>query len=148
MCVCDSATVSKDITFVNPYLYTNHTVREISLFTSEIDISTESLERNAAFLKFFCATHLGTSKTTRENDADAFNISVCHNLLDCLLHHTTECHALFKTFSKVVAQRRGLMATFMAKWSKDWPGQSGHIHMSLKNSAGAPVFHDPSKPHT
>jgi len=30
--------------------------------------------------------------------------------------------ALFKTFAKVIAQRRGLMATFMAKWSKDWPG--------------------------
>jgi glutamine synthetase len=23
------------------------------------------------------------------------------------------------------------MATFMAKWSNDWPGQSGHLHMSL-----------------
>ncbi len=56
--------------------------------------------------------------------------------------------ALFKTFSKVVAQRRGLMATFMAKWSKDWPGQSGHIHISLKNSAGTPAFHDASKPHS
>ena len=47
--------------------------------------------------------------------------------------------ALFKTFAKVLAQRRGLMATFMAKWSKDWPGQSGHIHMSLKDSAGKSV---------
>ena len=56
--------------------------------------------------------------------------------------------ALFKTFSKVIAQRRGLMATFMAKWSKDWPGQSGHIHISLKDPAGKPVFHDPSKPHS
>jgi hypothetical protein len=36
--------------------------------------------------------------------------------------------ALFKTFTKIVAQRCGLMATFMAKWSPDWPGQSGHIH--------------------
>src|SRR3954469_24499247 len=52
---------------------------------------------------------------------------------------------LFKTFTKVLAQRRGLMATFMAKWSKDWPGQSGHIHLSLKNRAtGAPAFHDAS----
>src|SRR4051812_26456725 len=49
---------------------------------------------------------------------------------------------LFKTFTKVLAQRCGLMATFMAKWSKDWPGQSGHIHLSLKDRAGSPVFHD------
>jgi glutamine synthetase len=54
--------------------------------------------------------------------------------------------ALFKTFAKVIAQRRGLMATFMAKWSRDWPGQSGHIHMSLRDARGKPVFHDPKKP--
>jgi glutamine synthetase len=39
--------------------------------------------------------------------------------------------ALFKTFVKVLAQKRNWMATFMAKWSKDWPGCGGHIHMSL-----------------
>ncbi|BBK39521.1 glutamine synthetase [Allostella sp. ATCC 35155] len=50
--------------------------------------------------------------------------------------------ALFKTFAKVVAQRRNLMATFMAKWSPDWPGQSGHIHVSLTDPDGKPVFHD------
>jgi len=56
--------------------------------------------------------------------------------------------ALFKTFAKVVAQKHGLMATFMAKWSKDWPGQSGHIHLSLKSKDGAPVFHDSGQPHS
>jgi glutamine synthetase len=56
--------------------------------------------------------------------------------------------ALFKTFAKVHAQRQGLMATFMAKWSPDWPGQSGHIHLSLRDAGGKPVFHDPSKPFT
>jgi len=55
--------------------------------------------------------------------------------------------ALFKTFSKIMFQKNGLMATFMAKCSADWPGQSGHIHMSLKNKDGSSVFHDPSKPH-
>ncbi|MQT11360.1 glutamine synthetase family protein [Segnochrobactrum spirostomi] len=55
--------------------------------------------------------------------------------------------ALFKTFTKVLAQQRGWMATFMAKWSKDWPGQSGHIHVSLSKD-GKPVFHDATKPHT
>ncbi len=53
--------------------------------------------------------------------------------------------ALFKTFTKVMAQKRGMMATFMAKWSPDWPGQSGHIHMSLKDADGGGVFHDGSK---
>ncbi len=47
---------------------------------------------------------------------------------------------LFKTFVKVFAERRDLMATFMAKWSKDWPGQSGHIHMSLRHSSGSAAF--------
>ena len=56
--------------------------------------------------------------------------------------------ALFKTFAKVHAQRQGLMATFMAKWSPDWPGQSGHIHLSLKDASGKPVFYDEAKPFT
>jgi glutamine synthetase len=51
--------------------------------------------------------------------------------------------ALFKTFAKVAAQRNGMMATFMAKWSMDYPGQSGHIHVSLQDSDGKHLFHDP-----
>ncbi len=54
--------------------------------------------------------------------------------------------ALFKTFAKILAQRSGMMVTFMAKWSPDWPGQSGHIHMSLRDDTGKAVFHDPKKP--
>ncbi len=54
---------------------------------------------------------------------------------------------LFKTFTKVLAQRHNMMATFMAKWSRDWPGQSGHIHISLKDLKGASAFHDPKDPH-
>ena len=53
--------------------------------------------------------------------------------------------ALFKTFTKVLAQKRDWMATFMAKWSMDWPGQSGHIHISLQDDKGNAVFHDDSK---
>jgi glutamine synthetase len=55
--------------------------------------------------------------------------------------------ALFKTFVKVLAQRRGWMATFMAKWSRDWPGQSGHLHISLRDKHGRPTFFDEDKPH-
>ena len=56
--------------------------------------------------------------------------------------------ALFKTFAKVVAQNHGYMATFMAKWNKDLPGQSGHIHLSLKDASGGSVFHEAGKQHT
>jgi glutamine synthetase len=55
--------------------------------------------------------------------------------------------ALFKTFTKVLAQRHGLMATFMAKWSEKHAGQSGHIHVSLKNGAGGSVFFAEDQPH-
>jgi glutamine synthetase len=54
---------------------------------------------------------------------------------------------LFKTFTKIFAQRNELMATFMAKWSMDWPGQSGHLHLSLNNTDGSSAFHDPDKDH-
>jgi glutamine synthetase len=55
--------------------------------------------------------------------------------------------ALFKTFTKVLAERRGWMATFMAKWSREFPGQSGHLHISLTDRRDGPVFHDAEKPH-
>lgn len=51
--------------------------------------------------------------------------------------------ALFKTFMKVLAQNNEMMATFMAKWSPDYPGQSGHIHVSLVDKAsGDSVFYN------
>jgi len=55
--------------------------------------------------------------------------------------------ALFKTFIKVWAQRNDMMATFMAKWSEDLPGQSGHIHISLTNKDGSSAFFDADKEH-
>ncbi|NHQ85743.1 glutamine synthetase [Iodobacter sp. HSC-16F04] len=55
---------------------------------------------------------------------------------------------LFKTFCKVLAQQNNLMATFMAKWSHELPGQSGHIHLSLNDiNSGKSVFYDPTQPH-
>lgn len=50
--------------------------------------------------------------------------------------------AIFKTFTKVFFQKRQKVATFMAKWSLDYPGQSGHMHQSLHSlKTGEPVFH-------
>ena len=54
---------------------------------------------------------------------------------------------LFKTFAKSFFNKRGLTATFMAKWSMDYPGQSGHVHQSLIDKNGEGVFHDASTEH-
>jgi len=54
--------------------------------------------------------------------------------------------ALFKTYTKILSMKRGLMATFMAKYSPDWPGQSGHIHLSLQKNSGGSAFYDETKP--
>ena len=55
--------------------------------------------------------------------------------------------ALFKTFAKAFFNKRGLVATFMAKWSMDYPGQSGHIHQSLTDGNGIGLFHDTKGQH-
>jgi glutamine synthetase len=60
--------------------------------------------------------------------------------------HAADKAILFKTFTKIFAQKHELMATFMAKWSTDYPGQSGHIHLSLQNKKDENIFFDPSKP--
>jgi glutamine synthetase len=54
---------------------------------------------------------------------------------------------LFKTFAKTFLLKRELLATFMAKWTLDYPGQSGHLHHSLFDSkTGRSVFYDASAP--
>ena len=54
--------------------------------------------------------------------------------------------SLFKTMSKGYFQRRLMLATFMAKWSMDYPGQSGHLHLSLSDADGQNIFYDAAGP--
>ena len=55
--------------------------------------------------------------------------------------------SLFKTFTKVAMQKENKMATFMARWNDELPGQSGHIHLSLTDRLGDALFYDPEQPH-
>jgi len=48
---------------------------------------------------------------------------------------------LFKTGAKEIGSRFGIMPSFMAKWSAQYPGCSGHIHQSLTDGKKN-VFHD------
>ena len=54
--------------------------------------------------------------------------------------------SLFKTMAKGYFQRRLMLATFMAKWSMDYPGQSGHLHLSLSDANGQNIFYDAADP--
>lgn len=48
---------------------------------------------------------------------------------------------LLKNFLRVLAMRQGRSVTFMARWSEEADSQSSHVHMSLLDSSGKPVFH-------
>lgn len=52
---------------------------------------------------------------------------------------------LFKTSVKEIAQRFGVMPTFMARWSSDLPGCGCHLHQSLWTD-GRNAFHDEGDP--
>jgi glutamine synthetase len=55
--------------------------------------------------------------------------------------------SLFKSGVKEIAHQHEVMASFMAKWNKDLPGCSGHIHQSLWNQEGnTNLFYDGSRP--
>ena len=47
---------------------------------------------------------------------------------------------LFKTGAKEIGKRYGIMPSFMAKWSAQLPGCSGHIHQSLSDGKSN-LFH-------
>lgn len=48
---------------------------------------------------------------------------------------------LFKTGAKEIGKRFGIMPSFMAKWSAQYPGCSGHIHQSLSDGKSN-LFYD------
>jgi glutamine synthetase len=52
---------------------------------------------------------------------------------------------LFKTGTKEIGARFGVMPSFMAKWSQQYPGCSGHIHQSLSDGKRN-LFWDPRSP--
>jgi glutamine synthetase len=51
---------------------------------------------------------------------------------------------LFKLGAKEIGARFGIMPSFMAKWSKDYPGCSGHIHTSLSDGTKN-LFYEPKR---
>jgi len=52
---------------------------------------------------------------------------------------------LFKTGAREIGKRFGIMPSFMAKWSQQYPGCSGHIHQSLSDGK-TNLFYDGESP--
>jgi glutamine synthetase len=50
--------------------------------------------------------------------------------------------ALFKVFTKALARRHGLTASFLAQLDQGFPGLGGHLSVSLRDTAGKPLFRD------
>ncbi len=51
-------------------------------------------------------------------------------------------HVVLKNATKEIAHGQGKAVTFMAKWDFGLAGSSSHIHMSLANKQGKPMFVD------
>ena len=52
---------------------------------------------------------------------------------------TCDNHAVYKTGAKEIAAQEGMSLTFMAKYNER-EGNSCHVHLSLRDESGAPVF--------
>jgi len=56
-------------------------------------------------------------------------------------------HSIIKNGVKEIAWAKGRAVSFMAKWSYDHAGNSCHIHQSLIDAGGLPVFFDAGAEH-
>ncbi len=50
--------------------------------------------------------------------------------------------ALFKVFTKAIARRHAMTASFLAQLDEGFPGLGGHVSVSLRGSNGKAVLHD------
>lgn len=55
-------------------------------------------------------------------------------------------HVLYKHGTKEIAALNNVAITFMAKWNEGQAGSSFHLHSSLWDASGRPVFWDESQP--
>lgn len=53
---------------------------------------------------------------------------------------------LFRNFLRVLAMRRGQTVCFMPRWSEEADSQSSHLHVSLLDREGRPLFWDADAP--
>lgn len=118
-----------------------------------LDISTplktyEVIQRQAVWTEFYnelldCFDTMGVALETAHEEMGPGFLEV--SLAPQSGVKAADNAVLFKTYTKALAQRMGRLVTFMARWSNEADGQSGHVHISLKDKDGQPVFRDDTK---
>jgi glutamine synthetase len=78
-------------------------------------------------------------------DLEGMHTETGPGVYECAIRYTgalaaADRAALFKTSVKEIARRHGLTACFMAKWSAELPGTSGHVHLSVCDEQGRNLF--------
>ena len=104
-----------------------------------------SIMRNTFLSEFY--TDLLSLAEQMDFPIEGFHTEIGPGVLEAALVADSAINAadkanLFKTMTKVYAERQGLMASFMAKWNSEMQGQSGHFHISLLDKNGHNVFYD------
>jgi len=123
----------------------------LTIGTGGLNLSVDSILRNSVFADFY--NELLAMCETMDMPIEGLHTETGPGVLEAALavdgvSAMADKAMLFKTFTKALAQKNNLMATFMAKWSHDHPGQSGHIHLSLREaSTGKSAFYDESRPY-
>jgi glutamine synthetase len=79
----------------------------------------------------------------REHGAGMYELNLRHG--DVLT--AADQAMLYKSASKEIAARRGVIPSFMAKYSDQVDGCSGHIHQSVWDAEGEPTSSDEEVPH-
>lgn len=161
--VCPRSILRKVLSRLNKLGFSATASSEFEFFL--FDETPESIrEKGYRNLKTFTSGNFGYSVLQNSTQAELYHqimqmasdmempIEGLHTetgpgVLEAALEHCNALRAadnavLFKTFMKVLAQQNNLMATFMAKWSAEYPGQSGHLHISLQNSDGSSAFYN------
>ncbi len=109
-----------------------------------------SMLRHTTYTEFY--QHLLHTMEAMRIPIEGLHTEIGPGVLEAAICHDSALAAadkasLFKTMTKVLAQRQGLTACFMAKWHIDQQGQSGHTHLSLQDLNGKSVFFDENKAH-
>ncbi|HEX9880984.1 MAG TPA: hypothetical protein VGA65_00605 [Hyphomicrobium sp.] len=93
-----------------------------------------------------------TFLTTVHHQLDACHINLAHHCMElgpgcveyCLgpdpLIKASDDAALFKVFTKAIARRHGMTASFMAQLDQGYPGLGGHLSISLRDTSGKPLL--------